>query len=223
MLTVSHDLAAVESELLHGGISCPGCSGRLRPWGWARSRRIRHGVGSKRQLVWHHPRRGRCSGCGVTHVLLEISLVARRADSAEVLAAAIEAKTTGGQGHRMIAAGLDRPASTVRGWLRAFTASAEKISQMFTSLVVRDAPDAAQIWPKPAANGAGAAISALAAYAQGLGQRFDSMVTVTWVQAGIAACDGRLFCASWWAGRFQHEPALMPAAQARQIGQERLP
>lgn len=223
MLTVSHDLVAVESRLFQGLLSCPGCSGRLRPWGWARTRRIRHGAGGDQHLVRHHPRRGRCTGCGATHVLLQVSLAARRADTAEVITVAIEAKTFRGEGHRVIAARLGRPASTVRGWLRSFTAAAGQISELFASLAVRDAPDAALIWPKPAGSATGDALSALAAYGQALARRFDTVATVTWVEAGLAVCGGRLFCASWWAGRSQHEPALTSGRKGRQIGQERLP
>lgn len=131
---------------MRGHLSCPGCRGRLRPWGWARSRRVRDGIGGGQYLVGHRPRRGRCTGCGVTHVLLAVSLAARRADTAEVIAAAIEDKVVGGHGHRVIATRLGRPASTVQGWLRAFAASAAPISAMFTWLIQRDAPDAAGIF-----------------------------------------------------------------------------
>ena len=136
--------------------------------------------------------------CRGTHVLLEVRLAVRRADTADVIAAAIEAKTALGWGHRKIAAGCGRPASTVRGWLRAFGASAALIGDRFTGLLVRDAPDAVVLWPKPAGTVGGAALSALMAYADGLGRRFAATVTVTWVQAGIATSNGRLFCASGW-------------------------
>lgn len=210
MLTVSHGPAAVESELFRGMIFCPGCGQRLRPWGWARRRLIRHGAGAGQRLVWHQPRRGRCTDCLATHVLLEVSLAFRRADSAEVIAAAVQAKAIEGQGHRGIAGWLGRPATTVRGWLRAVSASAATITEVFTTLVARDAVDAAEIWPKPAANAAGAAMAAVSAYAQAVRQRFGLVGTVTWFQAGITASAGRLFCASWWAERSQHEFALTP-------------
>ncbi|MEO7017248.1 MAG: hypothetical protein ABI067_12010 [Leifsonia sp.] len=138
-------------------------------------------------------------GCQGTHVLLEVRLAARRADSTEVIAAAIEAKTALGWGYRRIAAGCGRPVSTVRGWLRAFQVSAAVISDWFTGLLVRDAADAVVLWPKPAGTVAGEALSALMAYAAGLARRFAATVTVTWVQAGVAASNGRLFCSSWWA------------------------
>ncbi|WP_130177515.1 hypothetical protein [Cryobacterium sp. SO1] len=132
-------------------------------------------------------------------MLLEVRLAARRADSTEVIAAAVEAKVALGWGHRKIAAGCGRPVSTVRGWLRAFAASAASIGERFTGLLVRDAPDAVVLWPKPAGFAGGEALSVLLAYAEGLARRFAATVTVTWVEAGIATTNGRLFCSSWWA------------------------
>ncbi|WP_205750046.1 hypothetical protein [Cryobacterium sp. SO1] len=133
-------------------------------------------------------------------MLLEVRLAVRRADAAEVIAAAVEARTVLGWGHRKIAAGCGRPVSTVRGWLRAFAASAGAIGERFTGLLVRDAPDSVVLWPKPAGTARGEALSVLMAYAEGLGRRFAATVTVTWIQAGIATTNGRLFCSSWWAG-----------------------
>ena len=198
MLTVSHDLVSVELDLTAGRVACPWCGGRLRPWGWARARVIREGLGTDWVSRQCRPRRARCVACRGTHVLLEVRLAARRADTAEVIAAAVEAKTALGSGHRRIAAECGRPVSTVRGWLRAFQASAARISDRFTGLLVRDAPDAVVLWPKPVGTAPGAALSVLMAYAEGLARRFAATVTVTWVQAGIATTNGRLFCSSWW-------------------------
>ena len=199
MLTVSHDSVVVELDLRVGRVVCPDCGGRLRPWGWARDRVIREGLGTDWAGRRLRPRRSRCTVCQGTHVLLEVRLAVRRADTAEMIAAAIEAKTALGWGHRKIAAGCGRPVSTVRGWLRAFGASAASIGDRFTGLLVRDAPDAVVLWPKPAGTARGEALSALMAYAVGLARRFAATVTVTWIQAGIATTNGRLFCLSWWA------------------------
>ena len=65
------------------------------------------------------PRRSRCGGCGVTHVLLPVSCLLRRADGVAVIWAALAASAAGA-GYRKIAAGLGCPASTVRGWLARF-------------------------------------------------------------------------------------------------------
>ena len=199
MLTVRHDSVVVELNLLIGRVACPDCGGRLRPWDRARPRVIREGLDTKWSGRPLRPRRSRCTICQATHVLLEVRLAVRRADTAEVIAAAIEAKTAFGHGHRKIAASCGRPVSTVRGWLRAFATSAVLIGERFTGLLVRDTLDAVVLWLKPAGSIGGEALSVLMAYAEGLVRRFAATVTVTWIQAGIATTNGRLFCSSWWA------------------------
>ena len=209
MLTVNDDVSSVSADLFAGRFLCPGCGGRLSPWGWARQRRIRHGIGADRRNADERPRRGRCTGCGATHVLLSINLAARRADGVAVIAAAIEAKWAQGVGHRVIAARLGRPVSTVRGWLRAFATSATAITGVVTSLVGRDASDAAALWPAPAATAAGQAVSVLMAYGRVLASRFG-VVMVPWHGAGLAVVGPWFFSASWWAATSQHQLALGP-------------
>lgn len=72
----------------------------------------------------------------MTHVLLAVSCLLRRADGVEVIGAALLAKATGA-GHRRIAAWLARPVSTVRGWLRAFARNAVTAWSVFTALLVQ--------------------------------------------------------------------------------------
>jgi hypothetical protein len=59
-------------------------------------------------------------------VLLPAWSVPRRRDGAEVIGHALLASAQG-DGHRKIAARLQRPPGTVRGWLRAFAARAEAV------------------------------------------------------------------------------------------------
>lgn len=207
MVTVSEDASAVEIDLKAGQLACGGCGQQLRPWGWARWRTIREGWGPQRAVRRHRPRRARCAGCGATHVLLAASLAARRADAAGVIAAAIEAKVAGGQGHRKIAARLGRPATTVRDWLRAFASSAEAIAEAFGAWTVRDAPDAAALWPAAVQEVGARALGVLGAYARAVGQRFG-VGALTWARAGITATGGWLFSAPWWSRSGQHELAL---------------
>jgi hypothetical protein len=124
---VGSDAVEVDRRLRAGGLACP-CGGGLRPWGYARQRTV-HGVGVLR------PRRARCGGCRATHVLLAVSCLLRRADAAEVIGEALAAKASG-DGHRRIATRLRRPVSTVRGWLRAFARSADRVRVVFTALLV---------------------------------------------------------------------------------------
>src|SRR3954465_2900640 len=127
VVMVGTDFVEVERRLRAGELVCP-CGGRLAPWGHARRRAVR-GVGALR------PRGGRCGRCWVTHVLLGVSCLLRRADGVDVIGAALRTKATG-VGHRPIAARLDRPASTVRGWLGGFVGNAEMLRAAFTALLV---------------------------------------------------------------------------------------
>jgi hypothetical protein len=72
-VTVESDLVRVESRLVAGQVGCPDCRGVLRPWGWARPRGV-HGVAGVLR-----PRRARCGRCLVTHVLLPVTVLLRRA------------------------------------------------------------------------------------------------------------------------------------------------
>ena len=112
----------LEARLAAGQLPCPTCSAPLARWGFAREREVRTlaGVRSCR------PRRARCGGCEVTHVLPPAWCVPRRRDGAEVIGAALVAKARG-EGHRKIAMELDRAPGTVRGWLRAFGRRAEPL------------------------------------------------------------------------------------------------
>jgi hypothetical protein len=131
MVMVGTDPVEVDRRLVAGEVGCPGCGGRLRPWGHARWRTTR---GVDRD-VRHRPRRASCSGCSRTHVLLPASWLVRRADAVAVIGAALVARAMGG-GHRRIAAGVvARPESTVRGWLRRFAARTQEVRELFTGLL----------------------------------------------------------------------------------------
>ena len=131
VLTVGADPVEVETGLMSGGLRCPACDGSLSPWGWARVRSLRGAVGA----VVVRPRRARCSACRVSHVLLPVFALLRRADLVEVIGSALTAKAAG-VGARRIAASLGRPVETVRGWLRAFAARAQVLRSWFTVLLV---------------------------------------------------------------------------------------
>jgi hypothetical protein len=134
---VGTDPVEVDRLLLGGLLRCPGCEAQLRPWGWARTRSVREFT----EVVIVRPRRSLCSGCTGSHVLLPELLLARRADTAAVIGAALTAKATGA-GHRSIAVRLDRPVGTVRAWLRRFACRAEGIRVLFTGLLFLLDPEA---------------------------------------------------------------------------------
>ena len=129
MKIVGTDAPEVERALLAGGLACPSCAGRLRPWGHARERVVRHRDTHERR----RPRRSRCGRCALTHVLLGEDCLLRRRDDAAVIGAALTAKAAG-RGHRRIGADLGVLAATVRNWLRRFAAAAEAVRSFFTVL-----------------------------------------------------------------------------------------
>lgn len=190
MVTVGDSVVEVEAALAAGRIGCPRCPGALAGWGWARTRVVR-GAGGPISL---RPRRGRCSGCGVTHVLLPVSVLARRADAVEVIGAALAARASGA-GWRSIAARLGRAGETVRGWLRRFAERAEAVRVFFTVLLVGVAID-----PVPAA-AAGSrfadAVASVLAMAVGAGSRWPGMVALSPWRIACAACGGRLLSPGW--------------------------
>ena len=144
--------------LVEGRLSCPPCGGVLTGWGHARERTVRGLAGRLR------PRRARCSGCARTHVLLPVSVLARRADAVAVIGAALVARAQG-RGHRPIAADLGVPECTVRGWLRRFTARAEAWRDRFTVLLVALDPDPAPVGSRSSVFGDAVEVIGLAAAA----------------------------------------------------------
>ena len=89
MVTLGAHVAGVEQRLASGQLMCPVCSAVLAGWGHAREREVRGQHGGVRV----RPRRSRCTGCGVTHVLLPALMLVRRADTAAVIGAALAART----------------------------------------------------------------------------------------------------------------------------------
>jgi hypothetical protein len=136
-----------------------------------------------------------CPGCGATHVLLPAWCLSRRADEGAVIGSALQAAAAGA-GHRTIAAGLGRPASTVRGWLRRFAARAEAVRAFFTVLLARTSPD--PVMPTGAAGPVAAAVSAIAG-AAAVAQRWPRVGSVP-VWTAASAASGRLLIAPGWPG-----------------------
>lgn len=196
MLTVGKDWDDVERRLTGGGLVCPACEGRLRPWGYARVRVVR----DDGEARWRfRPRRARCAGCGVTHVLLPVSVLLRRADALAVIGAALACAALAcaavGWGHRRVAERLGRPASTVRGWLRRFRARAGPLRAAFTALLC--ALDAEALLPGPAGSAAADAVAAIVAAAGAVTRRWGAAVStgvfaVTPWQVAAAVTSGGL-------------------------------
>lgn len=173
MLVVHEDVHAVERALRARKLRCPGCEAALRGWGRARRRVIRVG----RARAWLHPRRTRCSGCAVTHVLLPSSVLLRRSDAVDAIGAALLASAAG-QGPGRIAGWLGVPAQTVRNWLRRFATRFELLRIEATRAALIMDPSLFRIEPRgsPILD----AIEALEVCAAAGERRFGGGPTTVW-------------------------------------------
>lgn len=120
-------------------------------------------------------------------MLLPASLVARRRDCAEVICAALLAKAHA-TGHRTIAARLDRPPGTVRGWLRAFARRTDTLRRVGVtwSDQLGDGPWMARLSGRPFAD----ALDALASAARAYALRFGPTASLSELIAAV--CAGQL-------------------------------
>jgi hypothetical protein len=189
VVTVEADADGVEERLRAGALVCPACSGVLAGWGRARGRSVRDSEGP----LWIVPRRSRCTGCGVTHVLLPVLVLVRRADVAAVIGSALAAKAAG-VGHRRIAVGLGRAAETVRGWLRRFATRVEAVRAVFTRWCRALAPD--PVLSGPAGTAWADAVAAITAVAGVVGARFGLGTVACW-EVASAVSVGRLLAPGW--------------------------
>ena len=192
MVTVEVDSERVESRLSAGELSCPSCpDGVLVRWGFARSRHVVGLIGPVR------PRRSRCRGCAVTHVLLPVTLLLRRAYLADLIWAAVVAKAAGA-GHRVIGQRLGISASTVRGWLRVIGARAGAVRDWFVSIAVTVGVDVSI--PKATGSACGDAAVAVDAARAAIAARFGEgsvLGAVTAASVAVACSGGRLLSPGW--------------------------
>jgi hypothetical protein len=128
----------------------------------------------------------------VTHVLLPVVVLSRRADLAVVIGAALAARAAGA-GHRRIALALGRPAETVRGWLRRFGGRLEQVRGVFTVWLRALDPDPAM---PTAAGGAWAdAVTVIGLVTAAAARRF--VLTVSPWEVAAAVSGGRLLAPGW--------------------------
>lgn len=192
-MTVEADPVLVEARLAGGQLACPAadCDESLGPWGWAR-RRVVHGIaGSLR------PRRARCGSCLVTHVLLPVTVLLRRAYAADVIGAAVEARS-GGAGHRPIGQLLEVPGATVRGWLRRLAGRLEPFRVVLLQVAVRAGVDVSV----PAASGCRwrdllATLETATAAVTGRFGPVGVLGPVTAWQVAVGCSGGRLLAPGW--------------------------
>jgi hypothetical protein len=137
MVEVSGTTAA-RSALARRKLRCPDCGQAMRPWGHARERTIRELGGA---LATVRPDRALCTGCGVSHVVLDAGLLPRRAYAAGLVGQALVGAALG-SGYRPVARDLAVPAGTVRGWIRGARRSAAQLRAAGIRTVVAFDPDA---------------------------------------------------------------------------------
>jgi hypothetical protein len=192
MVTVEVDPERVESRLAGGEMSCPSCpDGVLAGWGFARSRPV---VGMAEPV---RPRRSRCRSCAVTHVLLPVTFLLRRAYLADLIWAGLVLKAAGA-GHRVIGARLGIPAGTVRGWLRVIGGRADVVRDWFLGVAVAAGVDVSI--PKATGSGFGDVIAAVGAARVAITARFGErpvLGAVTVAQVAVACSGARLLTPGW--------------------------
>ena len=183
------DTAAARQALARRGLPCPGCGQPLRPWGRARERTIREPGGAP---VAVRPDRARCTGCAVTHVVLDAGLLPRRAYAAGLIGQALVAAAHG-RGHRLIARDLAVPHGTVRGWIRRARRSAGQLRIAGIQAVVALDPDA--LPTRARRDELSDALEALGAAATAMGERFGLQHTSLWARITVLT-RGRLLALS---------------------------
>jgi hypothetical protein len=131
-------------------------------------------------------------------VLLPVFVLVRRADTVEVVGAAITARAAGA-GARSIAAGLGRPVETVRGWLRRLSGRLEPVRGWFTAAAVAAGVD--PVPPGPAGSAWADLTAAVTAAASAVAARFavpPERRGPRWVwRAASAMSSGRLLAPGW--------------------------
>jgi hypothetical protein len=172
-MIVGSDPEQVEADLVSGSMPCPACAGILGGWGFARWRVLRSESGP----VALRPRRARCRSCRSTQVLLPDAVLARRVDTVAVIGAALTV-ASGGLGYRKVAEVVDRPASTVRGWIRRFRAVAARVAAHFTAWATRLDPMLGAVGP--VGSRLGDAVEAVGVAARAASLRLGSRPPWSW-------------------------------------------
>ena len=140
----------------------------------------------------------------MTHVLLPVVALLRRADLAAVIGAALAAKAAGA-GHRGIALALGRPAETVRGWLRRFAGRLEAVRAVFTLWLRALDPD--PVMPAWRVNAWADAVAAIVAVTAAVAAAVRARRCRCW-EVAAAVSGGRLLAPGWPGVVDQHELTL---------------
>lgn len=109
--------------------ACPSCGGRVQRWGgyW---RFVRSGAAAR---VWFA--RVRCARCAISHALVPAFCLLNRLDAVEVIGGGLAAGVSG-RSDASVAAAIDVPTTTVRGWRRRHRDRAGLLVAGVSSVVV---------------------------------------------------------------------------------------
>jgi transposase-like protein len=173
------DTAAARQALTQRRLRCPDCAEPLRPWGRARMRTVHDRDGER---LTARPDRARCTGCGVTHVVLDAGLLPHRGYSVGVVGQALLAAATG-LSHRRIAARLAVPEGTVRGWLRRVLSAAGQLYRLGVQTTVLLDPEALPVIAR--SDPLVLAVDALGAAALAFGRRFARADADPWARINV--------------------------------------
>jgi transcriptional regulator GlxA family with amidase domain len=130
----------------------------------------------------------------VSHVLLPVFALLRRADLVTVIGAALAAKAAGA-GARTVAAALGRPAETARGWVRRFAGRAEAVRVAFTALLAGVGVD--PVPPAAAVSAFADAVAAVAGAGAAVASRWPDVGEVPLWLLAAAVSGGRLLAPGW--------------------------
>nr|WP_235677807.1 hypothetical protein [Mycolicibacterium sarraceniae] len=133
----------------------------------------------------------------MTHVLLPVSLLLRRAYAAELVWAVLQARAAG-VGHRRIAAAAGIPACTVRRWLRVIGRRVEAVRQWFIGVAVTAGVEVSI--PPATGTAVGDVLAAVGAARAAMVSRFGPgrlVGAVTAVSVAVACSGARLLAPEW--------------------------
>jgi hypothetical protein len=173
------DTGAARRALDRRLLPCPDCREPLKPWGRARERAVRDCGGTR---VTVRPDRGRCTGCGVTHVILDAGLLPGRAYAAGLIGQAL-ASAAYGRGHRVTARQAGIPDGTVRGWIRRARRSAGQLYAVGVRAVVTLDPEA--LPARALADPLACALDVLGAAAEAMRCRFGLQAAGPWALVSV--------------------------------------
>ena len=173
------DTGAARRALARRLLRCPDCGAPVKPWGRARERAVR---GPGEETAAARPDRGRCTGCGTTHVILGAGLLPRRAYTAGLIGQALLSSATG-RGHQRTAREAGLPDGTVRGWIRQARRSAGQLREAGVRAVV--ALDPELLPARALADPLASALDALGAAAAAMGNRFRLHGTSPWARIAV--------------------------------------